>query len=118
MSERFRAHMRLRHSKEFEEVFRRSQRSTDKWVTVLARRNGKDSARLGLAISKKCARKAVDRNRIKRMVRESFRHNIECLRGLDLVIVGRKRPEKGDLCVFTQSLRHHWRVLSERCRKC
>ena len=99
-------------------MFRRSQRSTDKWVTVLARRNGKASARLGLAISKKFARKAVDRNRIKRMVRESFRHNKNFLRGLDLVIVGRKRPEKNERCLFTQSLRHHWQVVSERCRKC
>ena len=99
-------------------MFRRSQRSTDKWITVLARRNGKASARLGLAISKKFCRKAVDRNRIKRMVRESFRHNKISLRGLDLVIVGRKRPEKNERCLFTQSLRHHWQVVSERCRKC
>ncbi len=111
--------MRLRQSKEFDEVFRRSQRSTDKWVTVLARRNSKGGlARLGLAISKKCARKAVERNRIKLIVRESFRHNKDCLRGLDLVIVGRKGPEKGERRLFTKSLRHHWRVVSERCRKC
>ncbi len=110
--------MRLRQSKEFDEVFRRSQRSTDKWVTVLARSNRKGLARLGLAISKKCARKAVERNRIKRIVRESFRHNKHCLRGLDLVIVGRKGPEKGERRLFTESLRHHWQVVSERCRKC
>ena len=118
MSKRFRLTMRLRHSKQFDEVFRGSKRSTDKWVTVLARRNGKDLARLGLAISKKCARKAVERNHIKRIIRESFRHNIDCLRGLDLVIVGRKRPEKNETDLLNSSLQHHWQIVSERCTHC
>lgn len=117
MSQRFRTHMRLRHSRQFGEVFRRSRRSSDQWVTVLARENGAGLARLGLAISKKCARKAVERNRIKRIIRESFRHNVDRLRGLDLVIVGRKRPEKNETGLLSTSLNHHWQVVSERCKR-
>ena len=45
-------------------------------------------ARLGLAISKKCAKRAVDRNRIKRVTREWFRTND--LRGMDVVVTGKR----------------------------
>ncbi len=118
MSQRFRASMRLRHSRQFDEVFRCSKRSTDQWVSVLARGNGSELARLGLAISKKCARKAVERNRIKRTIRESFRHNIGRLRGLDLVIIGRKKPKNDELGLLSSSLDKHWQVVSKRCEIC
>ncbi len=44
-------------------------------------------ARLGLAISKKCAKRAVDRNRIKRVTREWFRTSD--LHGIDVVVTGK-----------------------------
>jgi ribonuclease P protein component len=40
-----------------------------------------------LAISKKIIRKAVDRNRIKRMIRESFRLNQQQLGYFDIVVL-------------------------------
>ena len=70
---------------------------------------------MGLAISKKCAPKAVQRNRIKRIIRESFRHNQNSLRGLDLVIVGHNRPNQSEQSLLVRSLLEHWRVVSERC---
>lgn len=45
-------------------------------------------ARLGLAISKR-AGNAVHRNRIKRLVREVFRHRAAAFAGLDLVVTAR-----------------------------
>lgn len=45
--------------------------------------------RLGLAISKKHARLAVQRNRIKRQVREVFRTNYDALAAGDYVILNR-----------------------------
>ena len=118
MSERFRPCMRLRHSREFDDVFRHAQRSSDKWVMVLARHNNQNEARLGLAISKKCARKAVDRNRIKRIIRESFRRNRHYLQGLDLVIIGRKKPGRNERAHLVNSLQQHWQLISERCGQC
>lgn len=54
---------------------------------MLYRSNGLDRPRLGLAISKKCARRAIDRNRLKRLARESFRRAYRRLPGVDIVVM-------------------------------
>lgn len=46
-------------------------------------------ARLGLVVAKKHLKRAVDRNRFKRLVRESFRSHQEQLAGLDVVVLAR-----------------------------
>lgn len=45
------------------------------------------SARLGLAVSRKVSKRAVERNRIKRVVRESFRGEREGLPALDILVI-------------------------------
>jgi ribonuclease P protein component len=47
-----------------------------------------------LAISKKIIRKAVDRNRIKRMIRESFRLNQQQLGYFDIVVLAKRDSVK------------------------
>ena len=49
--------------------------SKAKHLVLLAAKNNKEFTRLGLAIAKKNVSPAHQRNRIKRIVRESFRHN-------------------------------------------
>lgn len=73
---------------------------------------GHGGARLGLAISKKQARRAVDRNRLKRLVREAFRLNRAQLNGLDLVVMARQAAVEADNRRLTASLVHHFDVLS------
>jgi ribonuclease P protein component len=59
-------------------------------VLLLARDNALDHPRLGLVIGKKSVKLSVERNRLKRQIRESFRHNLELLAGWDIVIVAKK----------------------------
>ena len=59
-------------------------------LLILARDNGLDHPRLGLVIGKKSVKLSVERNRIKRQIRESFRLNQIPLTGLDIVVVARK----------------------------
>jgi len=47
------------------------------------------NARLGLAVSRKVSKRAVERNRIKRVVRESFRAEREALPALDILVIAR-----------------------------
>jgi ribonuclease P protein component len=74
MSHQFTRDQRLLTSADFQRVFDNPLKSADSFFTVLAKKRleGTDS-RLGLAIAKKQLKRAVDRNRIKRLIRETFR---------------------------------------------
>jgi ribonuclease P protein component len=94
-------------------VFEKAARSRDKWFTVLYRRNDKDIARLGLAISKKHCALASARNRIKRITRESFRQHQDDLAGLDVVVMNSPATKLAGNRQLFDSLAGHW----ERCRQ-
>ncbi|MGQ9659417.1 MAG: ribonuclease P protein component [Thermochromatium sp.] len=74
-------------SSQFKWVFADANRAGRQGFVVLYRPNGLDRPRLGLAIAKKCARRAVDRNRLKRIVRESFRRSARRLPAVDIVVL-------------------------------
>ncbi len=89
MDFRFRQSERLHRSSEFAFVFQRGRRVGSKGLTLWAlRREG--PARLGLAIPKAYGN-AVERNRLKRLLREAFRLNKARLAGgADLVFSARR----------------------------
>jgi ribonuclease P protein component len=84
-------------------------------MTVLATPNALGSPRLGLAISRKVARTAVARNRIKRLVRESFRHNRELICPLDIVVLGRSGIATQTNDTLNTALEKLWKQLIESC---
>jgi ribonuclease P protein component len=84
-------------------------------MTLLAVPNTLGSARLGLAISRKVARTAVARNRIKRLVRESFRHNRDQICPLDIVVLGRGDIASQASGTLNTALEKLWKQLIESC---
>jgi ribonuclease P protein component len=102
---------------DFAEVFRQPQKSGDAFFTVLCQRRPCGAARLGLAISRKNLRRAVDRNRVKRIVRESFRLRQRDLDGLDLVVMARRGLPVADGPTLRASLERHWSRLIRRCNE-
>ena len=78
--------LRLHKTDEFSSVFhfRRSVAGTH--FRVFACPNGKDHPRLGLVIGKRMAKRSVCRNRIRRLIREVFRHHQAQLVGVDVVV--------------------------------
>ena len=57
---------------------------------LLASPNSATYPRLGLIVAKKNVARAVQRNRVKRLIRESFRHNKALVAGFDIVVLARK----------------------------
>jgi len=80
---------RLTSPHDFKHVFKNANKLNFKGFTVYVLRNGQTQSRLGLAISKKSAKKAVSRNLIKRIIRDSFRIRREELPGWDIIFVSR-----------------------------
>ena len=110
---RFTKNNRLLDAADFGRVFDGATRSRDKLFTVLCRHNATENARLGLAIAKKRCRRATARNRIKRVVRESFRRQQDLLSGLDVVVMNQPAAATADNAELFASLDRHW----QRCSK-
>lgn len=113
---RFPRQHRLRSKVEFDRVFERNSRSSDAYFSVLARPNEAGHARLGLAVSKKAAPDAVDRNRIKRLVREHFRNRAD-QPALDFVVSARAACVTAPAAALRASIAHHWQKVIERCAR-
>ncbi|MES9902996.1 MAG: ribonuclease P protein component [Sedimenticola sp.] len=88
----------------FKQVFKQSKRCSDRCFTVLYRPNGLSNPRLGMAIAKKNLKRAVDRNLVKRLVREVFRHSRPALPGVDLVVLCKRNLPLKDRAVLRDSL--------------
>lgn len=82
---------RLLEPKNFKRVFDLpDKRLSTHYVLVLACKNDLNCSRLGLVIGKKNVKLAVQRNRIKRQIREVFRLNQHLINNYDVVIVARR----------------------------
>jgi len=107
--------LRLKNAGEFDFVFAKPCRSANRCFTALARRNQGNTARLGLIISKRCAKSAVQRNRLKRLIRESFRHAQRELAGLDIVVIGKSDAVSKPNQEIFELLGRQWMEL-KRCK--
>jgi ribonuclease P protein component len=87
---------RLSRSADFERVYRQGRSHANRWLVLYAfPRAPEGEPRLGLSVSRKVGG-AVDRNRVKRLLREAFSRRAEALAdGQDVVLVA--RPDLKDL---------------------
>ncbi|MEQ1592724.1 MAG: ribonuclease P protein component [Thiobacillaceae bacterium] len=87
--------VRLVKPAEFELVFKQNERARTDSLLVMARPNGLTYARLGMVIAKRLQPRAVDRNRVKRCVRETFRLQRLDLPACDFVVRLIAKPVAG-----------------------
>lgn len=78
----------------FDALFRAGRRHQGRWIELVVAPAARDPGRAGLAVSRRSLRRAVDRNRWKRKVREALRASRPALEAFD-VIVRLKRPAIG-----------------------
>lgn len=107
---------RLTDSSQFSRVFDQPFRSADRFFTVLTRCNGLGHARLGLTVARRVARRASDRNRIKRIAREVFRQ--ASLFPTDFVVMVRAPAVEAENAALRRSLDDHFGRLSRKASDC
>ncbi|MFP6796762.1 MAG: ribonuclease P protein component [Pseudomonadales bacterium] len=79
--------LRLTKKVEFDQVFLQANvRRTLPPLRLLAVPNAMTTPRLGIVVGKRVVRRAVDRNRVKRAIRESFRNEQQRLPSMDIII--------------------------------
>lgn len=112
---RFPRSARLLSRAAYQTVFASGRRLSGPYFLLLAvpRAEG-DTARLGMAIARRHARTAVERNRIKRLVRESFRARRALLPPVDLVVMLRAGTAGVDNATLRAGLARLWDLLQGR----
>lgn len=115
MSASFPKANRVVDKKDYARVFNEAERISSNYLVLLYSNNALPHCRLGLAISKKHLAKAVERNRIKRQIREFFRHHQAQYQGLDIVFISRPAIGGADNRMLIRCLEELWRKLGARC---
>ena len=109
MADRFRypRWMRLVRQKDFERAYRQGNRARAGVLVVVAVANGTDRTRLGLSVGRRIHRRAVARNRVRRVFREAFRLSYpELPKGVDLVLIPARPGIQPDLEETRRELVH------------
>jgi ribonuclease P protein component len=107
------ARLRLRRKRDFDAAYARGRRLSDGFFSVTATGNETGVPRLGTAVAVHVAGGAVARNRIRRLIRESFRLHQRELPALDLVVSARPRAREAAPAVLRASLASLWQRLGE-----
>lgn len=79
---------RLRKTKDFRNVSSQRRGFKENGLLLKAGASGNSAPRLGVVVSKKVFKQAVRRNRVRRVIREAARHEMELVkRGQDIVLI-------------------------------
>ena len=102
---------RIRRAGDFAVLRTSSGRAGGRCFHMRYRRNELGHARLGLAISKRVSKRAVERNRIKRLIRESFRRMRHQLPAVDLMVMAREQASGASGTQLLVELDQLWQKL-------
>ena len=101
---------RLLNKSDYDYVFEQAKKIVTSEFIILYRENSLGYARLGLALSKKMIPKAHDRNRMKRLLRETFR--VRRLAAIDVIFLARHGVAKTENQTIIAGLGTTWDKLT------
>ena len=99
---------RIKKRKDFESVFKNGKSLFSEIAVIKILKNDSNITRFGFIVSRKVSLKAVERNRIKRKMREQIRLRLSRFeKGMDIIIIARKniiRKKSKELGDFFEKL--------------
>ena len=105
----------MRRPAEFKRIYAIGRRFGNEYFTANAQANGLSWPRLGMSIAARNLRRAVDRNRVRRLIRESFRVHQQGLPPLDIIIGARVATKSADGPCMRAALDKLWQKIAASC---
>ncbi|HLK70739.1 MAG TPA: ribonuclease P protein component [Steroidobacteraceae bacterium] len=106
---------RLRRAADFKRLYAQGRRLNAEGFTAVIQPNSAGNARLGLSVAARLVRRAVQRNRVRRLIRESFRQHQQHLPAMDIVVGLRSSPRDVDNAQLRRSLEKLWQKITTAC---
>jgi ribonuclease P protein component len=111
----FGAGLRLRSKPQFDAIYASGRRIDDRFFGLRVKPNGLGFPRIGLAVAVKTAGNAVLRNRLRRLVRESFRLARYDLPAVDIVVAAKFPAAEAPSTTLRASLATLWQRVASTC---
>ncbi len=105
---RFGTKLRLRSKLQFDAIYAGGRRVDDRYFGLRIKPNGLDHPRIGLAVAIKTMGSAVARNKVRRLVRESFRLAQHDLPPVDIVVAAKNPAREAPAATLRASLAALW----------
>jgi ribonuclease P protein component len=112
---RFGAELRLRSKLQFDAIYAGGRRIDDRFFALRVKPNGLAHPRVGLAVAVKTAGSAVARNRVRRLIRESFRLAQYDLPAVDIVVAAKFPTREAPAATLRASLATLWQRVATTC---
>ena len=97
----------LKKQNDFNQVFNKGEIFGNKTFVMYYLKNGTNTNRLGIIVSKKVSNCAVIRNKIKRRIKEAYSLNEDSfLKGFDLIIIAKGSSKDEKYSQLEKSLKH------------
>lgn len=109
--------MRMNNPRDYARVFRQAKRTSNGGLTILTVENSVGHPRLGLAIAKKHLKLATRRNRLKRIIRASFRQHQPVFANIDIVVLSRGDVSQREIAQIWVTLERHWQTVAAQWQK-
>ena len=102
----------------FDRVFSSSTTSEDKFFAVFYMFNQTSRNRIGVTTAKKIVNKATKRNKLKRLIKNSFLNSLKRKGGFDVVVrVKHQASRVADDKILIESLTSHWQKIMKHPTK-
>ena len=102
----------------FDRVLSSSTVSEDKFFAIFYAPNRAPRSRVGVSTAKRIVNKATKRNKLKRLIKNSFLSDLKCKRSVDVIVrVKHQASRVADDKILTESLTSHWEEIMKHATK-